>query len=217
MHFTTATFASISGAVALVSASQVVESVGYAFGGSAADSSSGSIRAAVKTQGTECAFANGFKVHDNPSDMGILDCGTDMICVKDASSSKGGRCATADIGEAAKHHRQLIAEPCQYANGTNGVKCDPANACDGSVDSSKIGCGSCIGDNACSLWSGDITVGEGSCVGNLACYNMETTSSITIGNGSCHDDVACKWIEGKQLFTFISTTSRQNSNLTRVF
>jgi hypothetical protein len=198
MHFTAATIASISGAVALVSASQVVGSVGYAYSGSAADSSSGSIRGAViKSQGTECSFANGFKAQEHQTDMGILNCGTGLICVEDESSSKGGRCTTAVTGEVAKHHRQLVA--CTYVNGTYGVKCEGPSACNG-ADTAKIGCGSCIGNNACSDWTGNITVGEGSCVGTEACRSMYTTSSIVIGDGSCHDNVACKFIKGEHFF-----------------
>jgi carbonic anhydrase/acetyltransferase-like protein (isoleucine patch superfamily) len=188
--FPTATISSISGAAYLASTASTVvaASVGLAY-----EQSSGSIRAASKTRSNECTFVNGFKVRKTP-DTGILECGMGETCVEDVTSSTGGRCVVLQDEVLIESHRKLVS--CNFKNGTLGEKCTN-NAC-GTADQSKIGCGSCIGTNACVGWSGDITVGEGSCLGNEACNQMDatTTGSIIIGDGSCHDNVACKFNEG---------------------
>ena len=48
-------------------------------------------------------------------------------------------------------------------------KCVGEGACDG-VDQSKIGCGSCIGMEACVKLASDVTIGANSCVGERACF-----------------------------------------------
>ena len=192
--FPTATIASFSGAAFVaslplnqVAASNSLEEYGYP--------SSGSIRAAIGTDGAECSLKNEFKLNDSDADVGILSCGKEEVCAQDNSSSVGGRCIkvkySGEVKVVVESHRHL-AESCNFLNGTAGIKCDGIDACLG-ADASKIGCGSCIGDSSCNSISGDATIGENSCVGEKACYE----AGGIIGDGSCHDNVACMRLKGK--------------------
>jgi hypothetical protein len=84
--------------------------------------------------------------------------------------------------------RQL--EACQFADGTSGTKCVGADACAG-IDKSKVGCGSCNGDSACSpyTYTDKITVGENSCNEFHACIDhineiLQSGGSGSIGRNS---------------------------------
>lgn len=184
--FPTTTIASISGAAYLASSS-----TGVAASVSLAYEKTGSIRAvSTANKGAECSFVNGFKVQQRP-DMGILACAPEETCVEDSSSSAGGRCVVLEDEFAIEAHRELAA--CTFANGTDGVKCQGVNACNG-ADTTKIGCGSCNGQKACNSWNKAFTVGEGSCVGASACYGFYSTADITIGSGSCVGKEACAYL-----------------------
>ena len=204
MHYTfsPSTIASLSGTVflAVASTSQVVASVNFAYDESI-NAYSGSIRAARKTRGTECSFVNAFKVDKTLVDTGILECGSGLTCVEDETSSLGGRCNVLMDMETNIESRRLLVD-CTFSDGTTGTKCVGANACTGS-DITKIGCGSCLGDQSCRDMYAGVTVGENSCLGDAACHKAghnpydTLTTSLTIKDGSCHDNVACKFLRGE--------------------
>jgi hypothetical protein len=85
-------------------------------------------------------------------------------------------------------------EVCQFADGTPGTKCDGLDACLG-IDTSKIGCGSCNGGNACkfgnkfgngTVSTDKVNVGENSCNGLMACLfhiNPVVQSGGNVGIG----------------------------------
>ena len=81
-------------------------------------------------------------------------------------------------------------ELCQFADGKPGTKCDGLDACFG-IDSSKVGCGSCNGGNACKFGNGTVStdkvnVGENSCNGLMACLfhiNPVVQSGGNVGIG----------------------------------
>jgi phosphogluconate dehydratase len=120
------------------------------------------------------------------------------VCVKDASSSTGGRCIVTVAGtflNSQEGRRQLIA--CQFADGTSGTKCNGLNACARITDLSKIGCGSCNGNEACWYYNfmgkpfyADVIVGENSCNGLQACsahikfHVGKHNRNVVIGKGS---------------------------------
>jgi hypothetical protein len=83
-----------------------------------------------------------------------------------------------------------LKEDCQFADGTPGTKCDGYDACLG-IDSSKVGCGSCHGEEACIHGHGQSTtdkviVGENSCNGKWACkgHIAQLDAGVVIGKGS---------------------------------
>lgn len=87
--------------------------------------------------GQECSFSNSY-LKGTGADTGILGCGEpEYICVEDALSSLGGRCAPANV-----IHRKLFNTTCT-------AKCTGDSACDGSLDPINIGDGSCCGYKAC--------------------------------------------------------------------
>ena len=200
MHFTfsTSTITSFSGAALLSTSTshQVAASVSLS---SQPLQASSSFKALSKAQGDECSFINAFKVQEILAATGILKCGAYEICVEDASSSVGGRCiALAQKETYVKAHRELVA--CTFTDGTAGVKCDGKYACNG-ANESLIGCGSCIGDEACFELKAGTTVGENSCIGGSACYKFEGS----VGNNSCRDILACHSAVGKHAFVFLSS------------
>jgi hypothetical protein len=158
--------------------------------------------------GDECDFIDDTKTttpHHNPDmilkvDTGVLNssCGNSGVCVKDASSSTGGRCIVTVAGtflNSQEGRRQLIA--CQFADGTSGTKCNGLNACARITDLSKIGCGSCNGNEACWYYNfmgkpfyADVIVGENSCNGLQACsahikfHVGKHNRNVVIGKGS---------------------------------
>ena len=108
-------------------------------------------------QGGECTTF----VHHSFEDVGVHSCSSGEMCVNDSTSSVGGRCIVVSGNEAAfdsENQRKL----------NNCIKCSGSYACHG-TDSSKIGCGSCIGHAACYELPCGVTVGENSCVGEIAC------------------------------------------------
>jgi hypothetical protein len=163
-------------------------------------SSSGFIRATAKVlNGAECSITSGFVTQDSHVDAGVLGCGMGETCVEDSSSSLGGRCIKS-------LQRHLAATNCTFANGTDGVKCDGANACLGS-NLNNVGCGSCIGKEACPFMT-IRTVGENSCIGPNACDNgghgsIDDNSCVgkyscsfmigTVGENSCIGESACNY------------------------
>lgn len=189
-------------------ASASISSVAYS------EPNTGSLRATA-SRGAECSFLNGFKVQVTSPDIGILCNGVGETCVEDKTSSIGGRCVDLVKEKViADNHRELVSN-CQYKNGTIGIKCDKMYSCY-NADPSKIGCGSCIGANACYGVTG--YVGEGSCVGANACYTASgnhlnvgdgscvgrevckgTNGYVTIGDGSCLGDQACYTMDTKVL------------------
>ena len=69
-------------------------------------------------------------------------------------------------------------EACTFADGTSGTKCDGLNACVG-IDTNKIGCGSCNGNEACG-------------------YSfVETTDNVIVGENSCNGETACQYFIGR--------------------
>ncbi len=87
--------------------------------------------------GQECSFSTSY-LKGTGADTGILGCGEpEYVCVEDALSTLGGRCAPA-----AEVHRKLFNTTCT-------VKCTGDRACNGSLDPSRIGNGSCCGYSAC--------------------------------------------------------------------
>ena len=180
MHLTfpTATIASIHG-VAFLSTSnshQVAASISVSLQSSDANVS---FKLLSKAHNNECLFVNAFKKQEIQADVGILKCGAHEICVEDFSSSLGGRCVVfANKETSLNSRRQLIA--CKFANNTDGVKCEGLYACDG-VNETLIGCGSCIGDFACSGLKAGTTVSENSCVEDFACVSF----GGSIGDNCC--------------------------------
>jgi hypothetical protein len=83
------------------------------------------------------------------------------------------------------------ASNCQFADGTPGTKCDGSQACEG-IDTSKVGCGSCNGIDACVFSLTDnnsqVFVGENSCNGVFACsghiQGVQSGNNVVIGKGS---------------------------------
>ena len=69
--------------------------------------------------------------------------------------------------------RMLEVIQCTFRNGTSGTKCDgqsaPWSACPYYIDTTKIGCGSCIGQESC--YGIKSSVGEESCIGVYACFD----------------------------------------------
>ena len=196
LTFPTATIASISGAIALVSTMTpcrvLCASASFAYD---EEMRSGTVRAvSSKTQGIECVFVNSFDGKGLYADTGILRCGNGMTCAPDSSSSTGGRCNTVTVqGEkvAAEPQRRLDqGTACTFSNGTFGMKCVGYSACY-DADEANIGCGSCIGEYSC-LWMGNTTsVGEGSCIGEEACYSRFVREQGTIGPNSCIGELSC--------------------------
>lgn len=133
--------------------------------------------------------------------MGILGgCEKYEKCVKDETSSRGGRCILlhAEVG-VTKAHRKLphwsttstcsgsyLDEciPCTMSGSTLGKKCDGRFACQG-VNDTNVSCGSCNDNSACYRAAGPI--GEGSCNGKSACYQ----TAGPIGESSCNGVRAC--------------------------
>jgi hypothetical protein len=89
-------------------------------------SSNGSLQ-----ESAECSFENDVKAELSDADTGGLVCIIGEKCIEDKSSSVGGRCITIHPRIAAENHRQLTPISCTFANGTNGVKCNPIDACAG--------------------------------------------------------------------------------------
>jgi hypothetical protein len=135
--------------------------------------------------GAECSIiaSSTFRarVKEANTDMGILGgCAEYEKCVRDASSSLGGRCIVLGAEEGVtKAHRDLASAcsgaypneciTCKMADGiTPGKKCDGENACDG-IDTTLISCGSCNSPYACNGAQGPI--GESSCNSDGACFN----------------------------------------------
>jgi hypothetical protein len=174
-------------------------------------SASRSPRSHIETQGAECAFVASPETHekDGESDMGILGgCAENEQCVKDDTSSLGGRCAMFGAEEGVtKAHRDLVPSacsgtypndciPCTMANSTPGKKCDGFIACDG-VNTTKISCGSCNGRLACRHAAG--TIGESSCNGKNACYK----AAGPVGESSCNSIYACT-VQNRELNSYSS-------------
>lgn len=148
---------------------QVAADIDHALDGSA----SGSPRSRTETQGAKCAFVAPPETRkkDAESDMGILGgCAKNEQCVKDDTSSLGGRCAIvgAEDSVTKAHHRDLSSSglrdtnsytndciECTMSDGTPGKKCDGAYACK-NADTKKVSCGSCNGMNACRIVVGPI-------------------------------------------------------------
>jgi hypothetical protein len=154
-------------------------------------SSNGSLQdstTAKAKEGAECSFANDVKAKLYDADTGVLVCGIGETCIEDKLSSVGGRCIIIHPRTAAENHRQLTAISCQFADGTNGFKCQGNYACEG-VDPNTVECGGCIGDNSCYQIKG--TVAENSCVGVGACDRK----SGAIEARSCIGDWTCSWIK----------------------
>jgi hypothetical protein len=148
----------------------------------------------------ECSFVASFNLHGVgvATDTGILCSDHEQVCVEDATSSLGGRCASVTSDAS----RKLKGTTCT-------TKCTPASACEGLTQtfiSTKIGDGSCCGEKACVGLSGgcfdilfdtdfyrhliasllaDSTVGPKSCVGYKNCYYA---TNVTIGSKSCNGD-----------------------------
>jgi hypothetical protein len=144
----------------------------------------------------ECSFNKSFKVGEASAgaDVGIFTgCGKDESCVEDPASSLGGRCINLYVEHeqdldktlAVESHRRLASwnRPiqCTFSNGTAGVKCEGDNACfyNGryEINVTNVGCGSCIGEYACSWYKGyrSITIGENSCRQDHSCSKSEYT------------------------------------------
>ena len=159
----------------------------------------GSVRATAKPDadaGTKCSFIAGFRVEQSP-DTGILSCGMGETCIEDETSAVGGRCVVFEEDAVVESHRRLTT--CTYADGSPGTFCVGTGACTG-TDTSKIGCGSCNGANACNGFYGSetnpgtIAVGEKSCIGTSACqkiYAKYPNTPVVIGDGSCVGTNAC--------------------------
>jgi hypothetical protein len=145
----------------------------------------------------ECSFVASPETpeKDAEMDVGILinPCAEYEKCVKDETSSLGGRCVMFGAEEGfTKVHRDLSGAcsgtpfpndciPCTMQNGTAGKKCDWDQACNG-VDTTKVSCGSCNGPSACENAAG--TIGESSCNTYKACLGL--TAAATIGENSCN-------------------------------
>ena len=198
LTFPIATIASISG-VAFLSTStshQVAASVSIS---SQPSDASVSFKSLSTSHGNECLFVNAFEKQEIHADVGILSCAADEICVEDAKSSVGGRCmALTDLETSAKSQRELVA--CTFADGTAGVKCEGDRACK-YVDESSIGCGSCIGDEACFKLKAGTTIGKNSCVAFWACRE----GGGSVGDNSCRGIHACQSASGNNEFSFLSS------------
>ena len=161
-------------------------------------------------------------------DYGILKtCLKDKDCIEDITSSLGGRCVASEMSSESirspshesikiQNGASFVSTPCQFANGTAGIKCVGENACSGS-DIATIGCGSCIGYYACRNMYDNNIIAENSCLGEYACFDMGVNNTIsensclggyacaftndnsTIGKNSCIGSNACKETEGKSL------------------
>ena len=119
------------------------------------------------------------------------------ICIEDKRTAAGGRCVILKEDETTESHRQLTT--CTYTDGSAETFCVGTGACTG-TDTSRIGCGSCNGDNACngiygsSANPGTVTIGERSCIGTNACqkiYAKDPNTPVLIGDGSCIGTNAC--------------------------
>ena len=160
----------------------------------------GSIRAASKETGTECSFSTSRKAPAVQADVGVLTCPEHEFCIKDATSSLGGRCVWSDeeyeyaseFFVTDSHRRLAVCSgdnpddciECTMSNGDAGKKCDGYKACY-NANADTIDCGSCNSFKACYKASGVIS--EGSCNGSSAC----TGSGDNIGFGSCNAFAAC--------------------------
>ena len=149
----------------------------------------------MKHGGGECFFNDN---NNKVVDSGILTrCKETESCVKDSNSSLGGICVDVDEAyadtwverqlageetysslmptmlEPPTPPRMLEAIECTFRNGTSGTKCDgqsaPWSACPYYIDTTKIGCGSCIGQESC--YGIKSSVGEESCIGVYACFD----------------------------------------------
>ena len=94
------------------------------------------------------------------------------MCIKDSTSSAGGRCVLSG-DEVAFERPQLGLEECPEDN----QKCYGRFACY-NADYDMIGCGSCNGASACVGMA--YYIGEKSCNGERACYNILGS----VGDGS---------------------------------
>jgi hypothetical protein len=171
---------------------------------SIAGSASRSSRSHIETQGAECAFVASPETpkKDAKSDVGIfaIGCAGNEWCIKDESSSLGGRCSIFHAEEGvAKAHRDLSSSGpcdansdiscmnCTMLDGTTaGRKCDGKSACN-NVNTTNVSCGSCNGVLACENAAG--TIGESSCNGIRACGGLKAAG--TIGGSSCNGKDAC--------------------------
>ena len=157
-------------------------------------------------QGKECPFVDVTLTQLDlvkAVDAGILRCGGNKeVCVEDASSSMGGRCAvviTNGGSSYAQGRRELLlSTPCTLASGQPGSKCSGGYACGGGTDISKIACGSCNGYSACYKMGVGSTVGEDSCNGSYATCSRTGVNTI-IGAGSCNGQYACSFTGGSTL------------------
>ena len=159
MKLTIATaFIAASTSAPSISASGVVASI------IKEENNKGSVRtAAAEKQGVECALADSVTVQKS-ADVGVLSCSVGEVCVKDSTSTMGGRCKdlVSPKDETAALEPQRERELCE--------KCEGWSACV-NTDQSKIGCGSCMGSMACRNLASDVTIGDNSCVGDYACYS----------------------------------------------
>jgi hypothetical protein len=174
-----------------------------------ASASTGSVRGAT-VKGPECSLVDSLEAQleaetaDADSDVGILGCDEAKVCLENATSSLGGRCFDFKDEELANEydeltavdsrHRELANNPivCNYADGTEGVKCSGDWACHG-INPDNVQCGSCIGTRACISGGGrTLNVAEKSCVGYNACRATFDSTTVTIGTWSCIGDSSCK-------------------------
>ena len=157
LTFPTTTIASVSGAALLATLAfnkndQVAASVNFAYD----EGLHGSVRAASKTKGRECSYSDTASKHQNiHADTGVLACGVEEICVQDATSTFGGRCAVLEEQGVVVHAHRNLATSCFFSNGTAGTKCDGNTACSNGTNMAQVSCGSCIGDYAC---AGNLTI-----------------------------------------------------------
>ena len=116
----------------------------------------------------ECSPSFQIEKNANKIDYGILQtCPEDKDCVDDHTSSLGGRCVERNMFSDGITSASAPT-PCTFANGTQGSKCTGANAC-GDSNITRIGCGSCHGNNACENMAANTIIGENSCHGDGAC------------------------------------------------
>ena len=171
MKLTIATaFIAASTSAPSISASGVVASI------IKEENNKGSVRtAAAEKQGVECALADSVTVQKS-ADVGVLSCSVGEVCVKDSTSTMGGRCKDlVSPKDETALEPQRERELCE--------KCDGWSACVNS-DQSKIGCGSCMGRMACRNLASDVTIGDDSCLGDYACYSAYGELNIVLFDGN---------------------------------
>eukprot|EP00804_Cyclotella_cryptica_P029587 CCRYP_017311-RE/>CCRYP_017311-RE protein AED:0.04 eAED:0.04 QI:125/1/1/1/0.6/0.45/11/3431/292 len=102
-------------------------------------------------------------------DVGLLKCDSDFSCIRDATSSTGGRCIPSSTSRSLQTCDKCIGYLACYRLSQTFID-------------DNIGCGSCIGNYSCAaINQATTTIGTDSCIGFRACYGI----IAQVGDSSC--------------------------------